>query len=119
MLYNGFFEEHDKRLMAQVRQATPEFLANNLFEFRDPRLKELLFRYRARNFPTSLNPEERQKWRAFCRWRLTAKEAQAGLTLEDFCQRLQLLREDANTTEAQQNLLKQLAAYADKVKQFL
>ena len=119
MLYNGFFEAHDKRLMDRVRQATPESLANEAFEFHDSRLKEMLFRYRARNFPSSLNPEELQRWQTFCRWRLTDKAAQASLTLEEFDQRLQLLAADANTTEVQQQLLKQLALYADKLKQGL
>lgn len=119
MLYNGFFEAHDKRLMDRVRQATPESLANEAFDFHDSRLKEMLFRYRARNFPSSLNPEELQRWQQFCRWRLTDKAAQASLTLEEFDQRLQLLAADANTTEVQQQLLKQLALYADKLKQGL
>ena len=119
MLYSGFFDEQDKRLMAQVRQATPELLSSEPFAFRDPRLKEMLFRYRARNFPTSLSLEEQQRWLAFCRWRLTAKEAQAGLTLDEFYQRVQRLAVDANTTEAQHDLLKQLATYADKLKQGL
>lgn len=119
MLYSGFFEAHDKRLMDRVRQATPESLANEAFEFHDSRLKEMLFRYRARNFPSSLNPEELQRWQTFCRWRLTDKAAQASLTLEEFDQRLQLLAADANTTEVQQQLLKQLALYADKLKQGL
>lgn len=119
MLYSGFFDEQDKRLMTKVRQATPEQLANGIFDFRDPRLKEMLFRYRARNFPTNLTPEEQQRWRAFSRWRLTAKEAQASLTLDEFDVRLQLLIADASTLVSQQNLLKQLAAYADKLKQSL
>lgn len=119
MLYSGFFDEQDKRLMVQVRQATPELLSNEPFVFRDPRLKEMLFRYRARNFPTSLSFEELQRWQAFCRWRLTAKEAQASLTLDEFDERLQLLIADANTSESQQDLLKQLVVYADKLRQGL
>lgn len=119
MLYSGFFDEQDKRLMVQVRQATPELLSKELFAFRDPRLTELLFRYRARNFPTSLNVEEQQRWQAFCRWRLTTKEAQASLTLDEFDERQQRLMEDGNTTAAQQDLLKQLVAYADKLRQNL
>jgi exodeoxyribonuclease-1 len=119
MLYSGFFDEQDKQLMVQVRQATPELLSREPFAFRDPRLKEMLFRYRARNFPTSLSHEERQRWLAFCRWRLTAKEAQASLTLDEFYKRMQLLVADENTTESQQDLLKQLAVYADKLKQSL
>ena len=119
MLYSGFFDEQDKRLMLQVRQATPELLSNEPFAFRDPRLKEMLFRYRARNFPTSLSLEEQQRWQIFCRTRFTVKEAQASLTLDEFDERLQRLAADANTTGPQQDLLKQLALYADKLRQKL
>ncbi len=119
MLYSGFFDDQDKRLMVRVRQVTPEVLASETFNFRDPRLKEMLFRYRARNFPTSLSHEEQQRWQEFCRWRLTAKEAQANLTLDEFYQRLQLLMTDVDTTESQQDLLKQLATYADKLRRGL
>ncbi len=115
MLYSGFFEEHDKRLMTQVRQASHESLANDIFDFRDSRLKELLFRYRARNFPESLGTEERQRWRAFCRWRLTDKAAQASLTLVEFEQRLLRLKADTSLTEEQQYLLDELASYAGRL----
>ncbi|WP_062066166.1 exodeoxyribonuclease I [Cellvibrio sp. OA-2007] len=119
MLYSGFFEAHDKRLMDRVRQATPEALASEVFDFHDSRLAEMLFRYRARNFPASLSSDELQRWQQFCRWRLTDKAAQASLTLAEFEQRLQLLIADVNTTEVQQNLLQQLAVYADQLKQSL
>ena len=117
MLYGGFFDEQDKRVMAKVRQATPEILSDELCAFRDPRLKEMLFRYRARNFPTSLRVDEHERWLAFCRWRLTNSDAQASLTLDEFYQRLQRLAVDENTTDSQQDLLKQLAVYADNLKQ--
>ena len=117
MLYGGFFDEQDKRVMAKVRQATPELLSDELCAFRDPRLKEMLFRYRARNFPTSLRVDEHERWLAFCRWRLTNSDAQASLTLDEFYQRLQRLAVDENTTDSQQDLLKQLAVYADNLKQ--
>lgn len=115
MLYSGFFEDHDKRLMAQVRRATPESLANDLFDFRDVRLQELLFRYRARNFPDSLSTNEQQRWREFCHWRLTDKAGQASLTLTEFEQRLFNLKADVNLTQAQHRLLDELASYADRL----
>lgn len=112
MLYSGFFDEHDKHLMAQVRKATPEQMANETFGFRDPRLKEMLFRYRARNFPTSLSEAEQQQWQAFCQRRFTNKDAQAGLTLEEFFQRLALLKADPALNERQCELLVSLESYA-------
>lgn len=112
MLYSGFFDEQDKRLMRQVRQATPEQMANESFCFRDPRLKEMLFRYRARNFPGSLSADEQQQWQTFCHRRLTDKEAQASLTVEEFYQRLELLKADPALSEQQRELLVSLEAYA-------
>lgn len=117
MLYGGFFEDHDKRLMARVRQADTETLAGGQFDFRDPRLGEMLFRYRARNFPSSLNREEQLCWKAFCRWRLTNQDSQSSLTLPEFYARLAQLVADASLSEQQQNLLKQLRAYADKLQE--
>ena len=59
MLYGGgFFSEQDKRVMEQVRNESPEELATRSFVFEDKRVPEMLFRYRARNFPDSLSPEE-------------------------------------------------------------
>ncbi len=57
MLYSGgFFSEQDKRVMEQLRAQTPEALATGSFVFEDSRLPEMLFRYRARNYPGSLSP---------------------------------------------------------------
>lgn len=112
MLYTGFFDEQDRRVMAQVRQATPEQLANEIFGFRDPRLAEMLFRYRARNFPASLSVDEQQQWQAFCHRRLTDKEAQASLTLDEFYQRVELLKADPTLSEPQRELLVCLEGYA-------
>ena len=52
--------------------------------FDDERLPELLFRYRARNFPDTLSSEEQQRWRIFCQKRLSAPEWGAPNTLETF-----------------------------------
>lgn len=117
MLYSGFFDEQDKRLMAQVRRADGDALANAEFNFRDARLGEILFRYRARNFPASLNSDEKVRWQRFCQWRLTDPEAQSSLTLTEFHARLAQLAADASLTEQQQILLKQLHSYADKLQQ--
>jgi exodeoxyribonuclease-1 len=115
-LYSGFFDEQDKRLMARVRIADPATLATGEFPFRDKRLPEMLFRYRARNFPASLSDAEQQRWRDFCRWRLSSPDAQSSLTFTEFEQRLTLLLNADEITTQQKSLLKELAIYADKLK---
>ena len=69
-LYGGFIGDGDKRLLAQVRGTPPHLLAKAQYAFRDGRLPELLFRYRARNWPESLLPTERARWDDFRRRRL-------------------------------------------------
>ena len=85
MLYSGsFFGESDKRLMQRVREGRPEALAAYSKEFRDARLPELLFRYRARNFPETLSASEQQQWTHYCQQRLRGELPGAGVSLQEF-----------------------------------
>ncbi len=69
-LYDGFLAEGDKRLFQDVRTTRPEALSHRSIPFRDGRLPELLFRYRARNWPETLSAEERERWDDYRRRRL-------------------------------------------------
>ena len=71
MLYQGdFFSTSDISVMAELRSADPGELAGFEGEFQDTRLDEMLFRYRARNYPDLLDQAETQRWRQFklSRW---------------------------------------------------
>ena len=71
-LYDGFLGDADRRRCAAVRATPPPALAGRDFGFDDPKLTELLFRYRARNWPELLSPAERTRWDDYRRRRLTA-----------------------------------------------
>lgn len=88
-LYDGFIGDRDRRLCEQVREADPLHLARQQWPFDDERLPELLFRYRARNFPETLDEAEQQRWRTFCRQRLLEPKLGAPNTLESFAQGLE------------------------------
>lgn len=115
MLYDGFLNDHDKRLLAIVRRSGGPELAADPLDFHDPRLPELLWRYRARNFPETLSAEERQRWCDFCHARLTDPAAGAGLVKADFDQRMSALLAQEALTAEQQQLLAQLQDYADSL----
>jgi exodeoxyribonuclease-1 len=100
-LYDGFMGDRDRRLCEQVRIAEPEQLAHGEWPFDDARLPELLFRYRARNFSDTLTAEEAQRWRAFCRERLTDAGKGAPNTLQGFAQALAELSPTASTAQLQ------------------
>ncbi len=85
MLYSGgFFGDHDRRVMQKIRDSEPEHLPSLAPECQDPRLPELLFRYRARNFPESLNESEKKQWQEHCRNRLLGGIPGAGVSLAEF-----------------------------------
>jgi len=66
-LYDGLISDEDRRRCEQVRRTPPERLAHLDARFTDPRLGELYFRYRARNWPQTLSVLERARWDAWRR----------------------------------------------------
>lgn len=61
-LYGGFLNNADRRRLNDLRALAPSELARAKMAFDDQRLDELVWRYRARNFPQSLSPDEMQRW---------------------------------------------------------
>ncbi|MFC5435085.1 exodeoxyribonuclease I [Rhodanobacter umsongensis] len=110
----GFLPDADKRLLAQVRATPPEQLGTRVFPFRDARYPELLFRYRARNWPETLDADERARWEAFRQARLTRHTALTGLTLDDYFARLAELRNDPQA-QGKLALLDQLQAWGEQL----
>ncbi len=64
-LYDGFMSDKDKGRCAAVRAAEADELADFHPQFVDERLPELLFRYKARQFPTSLSEDEHGRWESY------------------------------------------------------
>jgi exodeoxyribonuclease-1 len=86
-LYDGFIGDGDKRRFSEVRATAPHALGNREFGFSDARLPELLFRYRARNWPDTLTHDERRRWDDYRRHRLSpgsglSENSLAGLQAE-------------------------------------
>ena len=61
-LYGGFVGNNDRRQLTTLRALTPQQLASAHPGFDDARLEEILFRYRARNFPETLSESEQERW---------------------------------------------------------
>ncbi len=69
-LYGGFVGNADRRRLTELRALTPAALAATQTSFDDTRLEELVFRYRARNFPQTLDDGEQARWEDHRRARL-------------------------------------------------
>ncbi|MEM7363193.1 MAG: exodeoxyribonuclease I [Pseudomonadota bacterium] len=63
MLYGGgFFSDGDRAKMQELRGMDPTTLAVGTPPFDDPRVPEMVLRYRARNFPETLSTEDLSRW---------------------------------------------------------
>jgi len=107
-LYDGFIPDGDKRLFADVRATPPAQLGARSFGFRDPRLVELLFRYRARNWPQTLDVTEQVRWDEYRRERLRDGSGLSELGFTQYFERIATLRGTAGDDSARLRLLDQL-----------
>jgi exodeoxyribonuclease-1 len=115
-LYNGgFLSDADRREIARLRRLSPEALAGAQPVFRDPRLPELWFRYRARNWPEGLSEAEREQWAHFRRQRLTDPAAGAPITAGAYRERIQALRIQHADDPSRLGLLEELSAWGDRL----
>jgi exodeoxyribonuclease-1 len=107
-LYGGFLDDADKPLLARVRTTPPIGLGARNFPFHDARYPELLFRYRARNWPETLDIDEHARWDTFRRDRLTRETPLTTLTLHAWFAETAARRADPSTTGEQRAVLDQL-----------
>lgn len=111
-LYGGFVGNGDRRRLNDLRSLSPEALAQARIGFDDERLQELLFRYRARNFPATLTGEEAQRWDEHRAARLFEGEGGAR-TLEGLFGEIDQLSETAD--ERGEEILGALYDYAEAI----
>ncbi len=119
-LYGGFIGNDDRRALNRVRTMAPEQLAERAAQgklaFQDGRLEELVFRWRARNFPASLSGQEQERWQAHLAARLHDGEGGAQ-TLAAFMERIDQLGQDveAKADERGEAILSALYDYAEQI----
>ena len=85
MLYSGgFIPRGDRQSLDRLLGLGAQELAAQRPVFEDPRLQEMLFRYRARNYPQTLDAEEQARWEQHRFERLTEGVDGRGLDLERY-----------------------------------
>lgn len=91
-IYDGFPSPMDKAAMARVQTTPAEALTQ--IQFQQDKFNELLFRYRARNFPHSLSADEKARWEAHRYERLVAGSPASNLTIGGFREALAEVRQN-------------------------
>jgi exodeoxyribonuclease-1 len=107
-LYSGgFFSNSDYGRMRQIQQSSPAQLRTLDLSFDDDRIPEMLFRYRARNFPETLSAEEQRLWNEYRQQKFN--DPASGIrTLNQVNARIEELRIDPNITGIQLAVLDEL-----------
>ena len=100
--------------MDDLRDMTAVELARTQMQFEDPRLPEMLFRYRARNWPKSLSKEERIRWDEYRRKRLTAGDGTSSITLKEYQKKL-AEKTVAAGSDRERKILSELADWPAKI----
>ena len=111
-LYDGFLLDGDKRKFAELRSTRPEVLGQRDFAFQDARLTELLFRYRARNWPETLSSSESDRWSDYRRRRLGEDRGWSEYTFVSHRAEIDALRLAHADDGRAQSLLDQVQAWA-------
>ena len=105
----GFFSSDDRIKMDLVREMAPSALGSLHLQWDDVRLPEMLFRYRARNWPDTLSADERQHWDELRSNRIKKPAGGGSITLSEYRSRLARLIVDPAIDDTGRNILSQLA----------
>ncbi|WP_284466805.1 exodeoxyribonuclease I [Diaphorobacter nitroreducens] len=112
-LYGGFVGNEDRRRLNRLRALPGEELAHERLGFDDARLAELVWRYRARNFPHTLSPDEQERWEAH-RVAMLVEGEGGGLTFDALFERLDTLGAEADD-ERTEAILSAVYDYAESI----
>ena len=116
MIYSGgFFSQHDRRLMDSIRNTDPALLEQLPLPFKDGRLTEMLFRYRARNFPETLSTEENRRWQEQTLQRLNQPTDERQLDPETFRFEIRAARQAHEGDQRAQNILDHVEAWGNEI----
>ncbi|WP_409159517.1 exodeoxyribonuclease I [Pectobacterium sp. B2J-2] len=108
-LYDGFFGDADRMAMKIIQETAPQNLPALDLTFADNRLEPLFFRYRARNFPGTLDDREQQRWLQHRRVVFTPER------LQDYLSELSNLYQLHENDKEKMAQLKALYAYAQEL----
>jgi len=118
MIYSGgFFSNADRRLMEEIRSTKPGELAQQRWPFQDSRLEEMLFRFRTRNYPDTLGPNENLQWQKQRLERLNRPADERLLNPESFKLEISAARASHQDDTRAQNILDHLESWGKEICQ--
>ena len=118
MLYSGpFFSRGDKAGFRTIKRSRPGGLERLEWDFEDARVPEMLFRYRARNWPETLTDAEKGRWHRERLERLHDDDVVDRLSVNRFRRELEQARSERTGDAKSQRILDEVEAWAGQVLQ--
>ncbi|AXR06265.1 exodeoxyribonuclease I [Salinimonas sediminis] len=115
-LYSGgFLTDEERRWCEQVQITDPEQLSLLTEQTQNQKLRSMLFRYRARNYPHTLSESEMQRWHAHRQARLTEPDSAASITLAPYLEQIEQLAQQPDIDANKQAILRALYQYAENL----
>ena len=116
-LYSGFLSNEDRRRLDRLNRLSAQELALDRTGFDDQRLPEMVFRYRARNYPHTLSEQEQARWAEFKAARLLKGDG-GGLSISSFQLEAAKAHEflGESITAQKKSVLDEISAYASALQ---
>jgi exodeoxyribonuclease-1 len=94
-LYGGdFLKDQDKTVLFRLMQVSPAEWNTEKLQFIDPRLNEIVFRCKARSWPSLLTPTEQIRFANLCSERANTTTVKNALTQKSFAEALENLSDE-------------------------
>jgi exodeoxyribonuclease-1 len=112
LLYRGgFLRAPDREALERLRAKAPEEWAVVTPAFADQRLPEMVFRFRARNYPETLTAAETARWEAYRVNRLTAANRSGIRVFSDYERTIDELEGAETLADRERKVLVDVRAY--------
>lgn len=112
-LYDAFWSPADQAELAKIRSTEPAELSSLLPAIKNKRIRELLPRYKARNFYSLLTQEEREEWESYRQKLFYGGEGNSRYAT--FSKRMQEIAMTRKLTKNDEYLLTELQLYAESI----
>ncbi|WP_281615071.1 exodeoxyribonuclease I [Flammeovirga sp. SubArs3] len=117
-LYNGFISNNDQNLanrIDNIASNAPQNLNANYFPFSDERLKEMLFRFKGRNFFEILDHQEKEEFKSFCRSKVM-DVTNDSIGIKVYKEQIKSMIEEDTKDGRAKGILTSLLVYADRLE---
>lgn len=115
-LYSGsFFSDADYKRFATIRKTLPEKLGDLTITFDDNRCYEMLWRYRCRNWPETLDEEQQERWKSFCAQRLIQPPGATPVDIAFYARKIAERMASKETLPKEKEILAALEAWGHRL----